>query len=545
MTTRLRIRKLGLVGALAALVIGLPLTMQVSAEGTSATNTVATEKVQILRVATPGRAARNRLVRLGLDVTEHMGPGYLDVVAHNSGDRATLKRAGFTWTVLVADVEAAERARRAADRAYAANKPGGSALPSGRTTYRTLADYDAELAALASAYPSRARMFTLNHPSLEGRSVRALEVSNNVAADDGRPTFLVMGVHHAREWPSSELTLEFAYDLLQNASTARIQNILDNARVVFVPVVNPDGFEVSRSGAYEMKRKNCRLVDGQLPAAGACALKVNQALGTDPNRNYGAKWGGPGSSTLVDSEIYRGGGPFSEPETQNIRELVSTRQVVGHVSNHTYSALVLRPPGYAADGLAYDEPLLKSLGDQMAAEMGYDSIYGWQLYDTTGTTEDWTYSATGGLGFTFELGTNGFHPVFKSIVPLYLGGTRKVPGGGVREALLIAAESAVNTARHSVIEGTAPAGVTLRLTKSFLTSTWDGATFTDTLDDTMVVPTSGSWTWHVNPSTRPAVAGAGGTESWTLTCENPVGTVLETQQVTVARGATATENLTC
>ena len=40
----------------------------------------------------------------------------------------------------------------------------------------------------------------------------------------------------------------------------------------------------------------------------------------------------------------------------------------------------------------------------MAAENGYTSQFGFQLYDTTGTTEDWSYYSTGGLGFTFEIG---------------------------------------------------------------------------------------------------------------------------------------------
>jgi carboxypeptidase T len=529
-----------LISALAALVVALPLSLQVAAEGSATSSAEVLTPTQIVRVPTPTLSDRNRLATLGLDLAGTVGRRYIDVIVESAGDRASLKRAGFTWTVLVEDVDAAERERIRADKAYAASKPGGSALPSGRTSYRTLADYDAELATLAATYPTQVRPLTLNHLSLEGRAIHGIEVANGVNADDGRPTFLVMGVHHAREWPSSEVTMEFAYDLLQNAGVSRIQNILDNARVVFVPVVNPDGFEVSRSGAYELKRKNCRIVDGQLPAEGACALRDNRPFGTDPNRNYGAKWGGPGASTFLDSQIYRGAGPFSEPETQNIQELISERQVVTLISNHTYSALVLRPPGTSVDGLAYDEVLMKSIGDAMAAEMGYDSIYGWQLYDTTGTTEDWSYAATAGLGFTFELGTNGFHPRFATIVPLYTGGTKKIPNGGVREALLIAAESTIDNARHSVIQGTAPAGATLRLTKSFLTSTWDGTTFSDTLDDTMVVPASGSWTWHVNPSTRPAVSGAGGTEAWTLTCGS------QTLPVTVGRGgAVDVGSLTC
>ena len=212
------------------------------------------------------------------------------------------------------------------------------------------------------------------------------------------------------------------------------------------------------------------------------------------------------------------------------------------ITNHTYSNLVLRPPGFAAGGLAPDETILKALGDAMAAQMGYTSQFGYQLYDTTGTTEDWSYFATGGLGYTFEHGTNGFHPKFSNVVSYYLG-SRKTPGG-TRGAFLLAAENSIDVAKHSVVQGTAPAGVTLRLTKSFASNTWSG-TIPDVLNSTMVVPAGGSYVWHVNPSTRPLEVQAGRTEAWTLTCENPSGTVLETQSVTVARGAAITANLTC
>ena len=42
----------------------------------------------------------------------------------------------------------------------------------------------------------------------------------------------------------------------------------------------------------------------------------------------------------------------------------------------------------------------------MAAQNGYSNWKGYQLYDTTGTTEDWSYFTTGGFGFTFEIGCN-------------------------------------------------------------------------------------------------------------------------------------------
>ena len=186
--------------------------------------------------------------------------------------------------------------------------------------------------------------------------------------------------------------------------------------------------------------------------------------------------------------------------------------------------------------------MYKALGDQMAAQNGYPSQFGYQLYDTTGTTEDWSYYATGGLGFTFEHGASSFHPAFSNVVNYYFG-SGSTAGKGNREAYLIAAESTINPARHSVVTGTGPAGAVLRLKKSFNTKTWNGTNVPDVLDTTMVVPAGGTYTWHTNPSTRPIVVQQGGTESWTLTCERPTGQVLETRSITVARGASITANL--
>ena len=55
----------------------------------------------------------------------------------------------------------------------------------------------------------------------------------------------------------------------------------------------------------------------------------------DPNRNYGTFWGGPGSDTNPLTQTYRGPGPFSEPESRNIKALVSRNQVMTLITNHT------------------------------------------------------------------------------------------------------------------------------------------------------------------------------------------------------------------
>jgi Zinc carboxypeptidase len=230
--------------------------------------------------------------------------------------------------------------------------------------------------------------------------------------------------------------------------------------------------------------------------------------GVDPNRNYGAFWGGNGSSDTYVEQDYRGPGPFSEPESRNIRELVSNRQVTTLITNHTFSGLVLRPPGVAAQGTTVDEPTFKALGDSMAAENGYSSQYGYQLYDTTGTTEDWSYNATAGLGFTFEIGHLGFHPPYEVTVQEWEGTTDYATGGGNRAAYYKAQENTADPSKHSVIAGKASKDMVLRLTKSVeLPTSQEGQTISDHLDSSMVVTDKkGNFEWHVNPSTSPLVA---------------------------------------
>ena len=170
------------------------------------------------------------------------------------------------------------------------------------------------------------------------------------------------------------------------------------------------------------------------------------------------------------------------------------------ITNHTTAALVLRAPGLAAIGDPVDENRgYKALGDEMAKHNGYFSQKGFELYDTTGTTEDWSYNATGGFGFTFEIYCGApnyetgdcddpaFHPLYETVVKEWTGENPTADhtgdpgpnagfdGKGNREAYYIAAESTLNEQRHSVLEGSAPAGATLRLKKQFKTETFPQA----------------------------------------------------------------------
>lgn len=557
MTRKVKIRWRGMrrastlaaAGATLALAAGLLVQTGPAGAGTAAPEVF---RPSLVKVDTPTATAKSHLQKLGLDLTEHAGHDYVEVVLHSAADAAVLAASGLTWDVEIPDLLRRQGEVNAADEAYAA-RVARSALPSGRTSYRTLADYNADMAALAKRYPKVVRSILLARPTLDGRAVHGVEIGSDVRrAASGRPTFVLLGLHHAREWPSGENAMEFAVDLAQGyGRNKRITGLLDRARVVVVPVVNADGFHLSRTDGelvdlrvlneidplggttsvlatpgQAYKRKNCRVLDGVDTPDGSCAATLASpggfALGVDLNRNYAGFWGGPGAAGTqpnpAETEVgpldptYRGPAPFSEPETLNIRDLVASRQTTMLISNHTFGNLILRPNGVnpntlGPDGIpvgdAPDEAALKRLGARMAAANGYANIHGWQLYDTTGTTEDWSYNATGGFGYTFEIGPDEFHPPFADVVGQYRG-TGRYAGKGNREAYLVALEHAASTRSHGVLKGTAPKGATLRLRKAFGTPTWEGS-YADRVDTAIRVGRDGRFRWVVNPSTRPVM----------------------------------------
>ena len=524
------------------------------------------EKVSLVRVSIANAARKAQLIKLGLDLTEHGRDGFVEVLLHGAADARKLREAKFIYTNEISDLVAHDARNRVAER----KSPGvgARALPSGRSgTYRRLADYTQEMKTLVAQNPTLVKPITLPLKTWTGMSVEGIEITTNVSRRDGKPVFLHMGGHHAREWPSSEHAMEWAHELVKGykAGDARVRRLVGSVRTIVVPVVNPEGFNTSReagqtlgfaggrpgndttetahfaSTVYEYHRKNCRINNpsGDDPPQGNCLQTSAQGarcpntglahFGTDPNRNYGGFWGGPGASPSGPGPLggdcaqdYRGNGPFSEPETENVRALLSARHVTTLVTNHTFSNLVLRPPAIRAQGPTVDEPIYKALGDQMASHNAYSSTPSYGLYDTSGGTEDWSYYNTGGLGFTFEIGLNGFHPLFSDNVAEYEG-TAPAAGagkGGNREAYFKAMENTANSARHSVVTGTAPDGALLRLRKAFKTKTSpvldadgnEGARilFDDTLNTTTLVPGavpgSGRYAWHINPSTRPITA---------------------------------------
>ncbi|MDQ3981139.1 MAG: hypothetical protein M3271_00485, partial [Actinomycetota bacterium] len=312
---------------------------------------------------------------------------------------------------------------------------------------------------------------------------------------------------------------------------------------IIVPIVNVDGFDYSResvtsahqtvasatsplaagNGFEGYWRKNRRSLTGvTVPVA----QKNPDAYGVDPNRNYAYLWGDNqgGSSGNVLDQTYRGEAPFSEPETQNVRDIVLGRNVTGVITNHTYQSTVLRAGG----GDAPEDVILKAIGQKMADVLGYENN-GTVGYPTTGTTDDWAYAVMGSLGYTIEHGTQGFHPPYANFVAEH--------HDEVSKAFTIMYEVASDPKYHSVLGGRVADGpAKLTLTKTVRTPLSEGNPLgekfvVEKIKMSTVTRKDGSFAWHVGPSTRPWSKQK---ESYTLTIA--AGGSSMKMPVVVARG---------
>jgi hypothetical protein len=159
------------------------------------------------------------------------------------------------------------------------------------------------------AYPDLIKVETIGK-TWEEREILLATVSLNVAYADLKPALFYTGTMHAREWIGHELAIEFVdYILKHYRSNPEVLEVLTRNTLYIIPCGNPDGFEYSRKH-FSFWRKNRR-------------NNGDGTYGVDLNRNFEV---GYKKSTNTSSNVYGGPHPFSEPETQAIKNFVDTHE---------------------------------------------------------------------------------------------------------------------------------------------------------------------------------------------------------------------------
>lgn len=272
--------------------------------------------------------------------------------------------------------------------------------------YRTHEEIESEVTRYASAFPEIATKVQIG-TSLRGRPIWALKISDHPIEDEvDEPAVLFNAMHHAREVMTPEVALDtIDYLLTRYGSDGEVTGWVDGLEIWVVPMLNVDGNHIVWT-QNNMWRKNAR-----------------EDHGVDINRNYPYKWGAcNGSSGQKFSEVYRGQGPASEPETQALMNLVATVHPVFSISYHSYSELVLYPFGCEGEH-AHQRDLVETLGREIAdllpsdddEDQRYTPGTSWEiLYATDGGDIDWMHATQYVVPFVIELNSRreGFQPSY-------------------------------------------------------------------------------------------------------------------------------------
>ncbi len=321
--------------------------------------------------------------------SHHAGIGPVDFRATPEA-REALAAAGIDYTVLIPDLQAridAENARLAAAQ--------GDLNIAGDffADYRTLQQASDFIDDLVAARPDLATRLSLGQ-SLQGREIFGIRITG---PGEDKPAVFFHGCQHAREWITVMVPLYIAEQLITQYDTnSEIRDYVDSVEFLIVPVANPDGYQYSWTNE-RLWRKNRR-----------------GGYGVDLNRNWGYEWGGPGSSRFTFSETYRGDAPFSEPETQVLRDFINANpNIEAYCDVHSYSQLILWPWGYTSQ-LSFAEHAFDHVGHEQQASI-FD-VHGefytagptyTTIYPASGVACDWVYGGAGALGFSYELRDTG------------------------------------------------------------------------------------------------------------------------------------------
>nr|XP_055048230.1 carboxypeptidase A2-like [Misgurnus anguillicaudatus] len=249
--------------------------------------------------------------------------------------------------------------------------------------------------------------------SYENRPMYVLKFSTGGAR---KPAIWIDAGIHAREWISPATAVWIANRIATEFANnrGRVPKILSVMDIYMLTVTNPDGYVFSHKN-HRMWRKNRSVTPNP------------KCRGVDLNRNWDAKFGGPGASNDPCTEIYHGPYANSEIEVKNIVDLIKSHgNFKSFISIHAYSQLLMYPYGYTCTD-AHDQSELHTVGTAAVSKLSslYNTTYKVGsicniIYPASGGSIDWTYDVGIKYSFTFELrdtGRYGFLLPAKQIIP--------------------------------------------------------------------------------------------------------------------------------
>lgn len=269
------------------------------------------------------------------------------------------------------------------------NDDGSLSGPNNNSGYYTYNEVLSKLDELSNSYPnivSSRQSIGLSH---ENRPIWMVKISDYHSSNNAsEPDIYYQSLIHPREPMSMSVLLHYMFWLAENYGNNPIAtHLVDNREMYFVPVVNPDGYVHVGNGNF-MHRTNRNI--------SSCSH------GIDLNRNFSARWGQGATTTTCGPSTYSGPTPFSEKETQKVRDFILSKDIVTAVDIHSYSDIYIEGNSYNNT----NKHVYESFGIDMCHENNFGFGTGEEMLYLAGGTACTYYDDLGIVGWTPEVGSN-------------------------------------------------------------------------------------------------------------------------------------------
>lgn len=261
-------------------------------------------------------------------------------------------------------------------------------------------DLARDTAALQESYPFL-QMVTIGH-SVAGKPLRAIRLGN------GRKEVFYSGAWHANEWITASVLMKFVEDMARAYSEKEklqgydIEEIWDRFSIWIVPMVNPDGVELSVLGidyAYPYYGEVLAINNGCDNFTGWTA----NIRGVDLNHQWPALWEEEArtSPQAPFPRHYGGPYPLSEPEARAVYEFTKGHDFLGVLAYHSQGQVIFW-------GFQHMEPAgSEEIVRRMQTLSTYTPVH---TADSFAGYKDWFIQEHRRPGYTIEVGV-GVNPV--------------------------------------------------------------------------------------------------------------------------------------
>ena len=272
---------------------------------------------------------------------------------------------------------------------------------------------------LHTVFPGLLRVDSLGM-SMLGRDIPLLEIGN----PNAHKAVWVEGSNHGREYMTTQVILRQLEFLLQNYDRGILDGILlkkalNSVNVYIVPMLNPDGVELSQRGLCSTPEPaRSLLLQMNNGSEDFTKWKAN-VRGVDLNSNFYAHWIGKDTGVCAPApQGYKGSQPFSEPETQAAVNFIDRTDISVSLSYHAQGGEIYWY--FYQDGKRRERD--RALAELLAKRTGYrlmseeESLSG-------GGLRDYQIERHSRMAYTIEIGPSStdatpvpiedFHEIFR------------------------------------------------------------------------------------------------------------------------------------